>query len=240
MKQVRLALGLVAAVGVATLLGCDKANLKDDKGQYSYAIGVQVGKNLKSQNITVDYASFNAGLKDAIEDKEMKMKDEDRMAALKKMSETLRADEEKKAEGNVKVGEEFLEKNKAKEGVKVTASGLQYKMITEGAGPKPKASDMVEVHYKGTLIDGTQFDSSYERGTPAQFPVEGVIPGWTEALQLMTVGSKYELTIPSGLAYGPRGNPKIPGNSVLLFEVELLKILPAENDAPVSKAKNKK
>jgi len=124
----------------------------------------------------------------------------------------------------MKKGEEYLKKNKEKAGVKTTASGLQYRVLKEGAGISPVATSKVKVHYKGTLIDGTEFDSSYKRNQPAEFQLNQVIPGWTEGLQLMKVGSKYELTIPSSLAYGDRDNQSIPGNSVLIFEVELLEV----------------
>ncbi len=129
-----------------------------------------------------------------------------------------------KASENSKIGEEYLKKNREKEGVKVTASGLQYKVLKEGTGISPKATDFVKVHYRGTLIDGTEFDSSYKRNQPAEFQLNQVIPGWTEGLQLMKVGSKFQLTIPSSLGYGERGNQSIPGNSVLLFDVELLDV----------------
>jgi len=132
------------------------------------------------------------------------------------------ADEQ--AGGNLELGAQFLEQNKEVEGVKTTPSGLQYKVLEEGNGRKPKASDEVVVHYRGTLLDGTEFDSSYAREEPARFPVTGVIPGWVEALQMMSEGSKWKLFIPSDLAYGERGNPRIPPNSVLIFEVELLEI----------------
>ena len=220
-----IATAIVGAMGVIGLVGCEKAaDLKADKGQYSYSIGVQIGKNLKDQGLDIDVAAFNAGAADVFAGKELRMKDEERMNALRKMSETLRGKEQAVAEENMKKGQAYLEANKGKEGVKVTKSGLQYKVVAEGNGPSPKETDEVEVHYKGHLIDGKEFDSSYARNQPAQFPVNRVIPGWTEALQLMKVGAKYELTIPPQLAYGERGNPSIPPNSVLVFDVELLKI----------------
>ncbi|MCB0351680.1 MAG: FKBP-type peptidyl-prolyl cis-trans isomerase [Bdellovibrionales bacterium] len=208
-----------------TLTACDKPDLKSEKGQYSYAIGVQIAKNLKDQKIDLDTKAFAAAVKDVTSGKEPQITEENRIAALRKMSEGLREKDNAAATENLKKGEAYLAENKAKEGVKVTDSGLQYEVISEGKGAKPKASDTVEVHYRGTLIDGKEFDSSYARNQPAQFPVKGVIPGWTEALQLMKTGSKYKLTIPANLAYGERGNPSIPGNSVLVFEVELLKIV---------------
>jgi FKBP-type peptidyl-prolyl cis-trans isomerase len=125
-----------------------------------------------------------------------------------------------------KEGEDFLAANKSKEGVKTTASGLQYKVLKEGKGPKPKSTDTVKVHYRGTLLDGTEFDSSYKRGEPVEFPLDQVIKGWTEGLQLMPAGSKYQFWIPANLAYGEPGNRGIPPNSTLIFEVELLEIVP--------------
>ena len=219
-----LKLALVGALAL-TLFACDKPNLKEPKGQYSYAVGVQIATNLKSQGIDLDINSFSAAFKDVYAGKEPQISEEDRRTALRKMSEGLREKESALAGENLKKGQDFLEANKSKEGVKVTASGLQYKVISEGSGKSPTAKSEVEVHYRGTLIDGKEFDSSYSRNQPAQFPVGGVIPGWTEALQLMKPGAKYELYIPPQLAYGEQGNPSIPPNSVLGFEVELLKVI---------------
>lgn len=227
----------VGSLCVSLLVGCDKPDLKADKGQYSYAIGAQIGRNIKEQNITLDLKAFSAGVKDSLAGKEMQLSEQDRMAALRKMSEGMREKDTAVASENLKKGQEFLDKNKAAEGVKVTASGLQYKVVTEGTGAKPKSSDTVEVHYRGKLIDGKEFDSSYSRNQPAQFPVGAVIPGWTEALQLMTVGSKYELAIPANLGYGERGNPSIPPNSVLIFDVELLQIVKNSTDSAKTKTK---
>jgi FKBP-type peptidyl-prolyl cis-trans isomerase FklB len=224
-KPLALAAKILVGGAALTLVGCDKPNLKEAKGQYSYAIGVQIARNLKEQKIDLDTKAFAAAVKDVTEGKEPQLTDEERMASLRKMSESLREQETAAAGENGKKGEAFLEENKKKDGVKVTKSGLQFKVVKDGKGPKPKESDTVEVHYRGKLIDGKEFDSSYSRNQPAQFPVRAVIPGWTEALQLMNVGSTYELTIPSALAYGERGNPSIPPNSVLVFDVELLKII---------------
>jgi FKBP-type peptidyl-prolyl cis-trans isomerase len=146
---------------------------------------------------------------------------------MKKVQEPQAAKAETEGKANLEKGQKFLADNKSKPNVKTTASGLQYEVITEGKGPSPKATDVVKVHYKGTLLDGTQFDSSYDRGQPAEFPLNQVIRGWTEGLQLMKVGGKNKLVIPSDLAYVPQGRPGIPGNSTLVFEVELIQIVKA-------------
>jgi FKBP-type peptidyl-prolyl cis-trans isomerase len=222
MKNLKL-ISLVTLGLVIT--ACDPNIKKDDRAQYSYSMGVQVGKNIKSQSIDVDVKAFAMGMQDALGGKEIKLNDDEMRGAMQKMAETRRRGEQVVATENQQKGDEFLTQNKAKEGIKETSSGLQYKVVTQGKGKKPKASDTVEVHYSGRLIDGTEFDSSYKRGEPAQFPVGHVIPGWTEGLQLMTEGSKYEFYIPAKLAYGERGNPSIPPNSVLIFDVELIKIV---------------
>lgn len=215
----------VTVAACLVLVGCDKkANLDNDKGKGSYAIGIQIGKNLKAQNADVDMASLVAGLNDGMSGKEARLKPEEMQAALQSMQEMAMKKMMEAAETNEKDGADFLEKNKAKDGVKVTDSGLQYQVVKEGEGKVPKASDVVKVHYTGTLINGEKFDSSVDRGEPVEFPVQGVIPGWTEALQLMKEGSKYKLYIPSNLAYGPQGRPGIPPNSVLIFDVELLEV----------------
>jgi FKBP-type peptidyl-prolyl cis-trans isomerase FkpA/FKBP-type peptidyl-prolyl cis-trans isomerase FklB len=230
-------IALVAVAGLAlTLTACNKPDLKSDKGQASYAIGQQIGKNLKAQNIEVDAKTLAASLDDAAKGKS-EMKDEDIQKAMMKLQEMAMKKQAEEGEANKKKATEFLEKNKSAAGVKTTASGLQYQVIKEGDGPTPKKEDSVKCHYTGTLIDGTKFDSSVDRGQPAEFPVSGVIPGWTEALQLMKVGSKYKLFIPPELAYGPAGRPGIPPNSALVFEVELLEIVkqapaPAPGAAP--------
>ncbi|MFH1706535.1 MAG: FKBP-type peptidyl-prolyl cis-trans isomerase [Planctomycetota bacterium] len=195
----------------------------------SYVIGLEVGRSLKdlSKEVSVDafLKGFNDGLnnaKPALSDMEMEMA---RNALMRRMQE-LRAEQTKKAgDENVTKGKAFLEENQKQPGVIVTASGLQYTVIKEGEGAKPKATDKVQVHYEGKLIDGTVFDSSIQRDKPAEFGVNQVIKGWTEALQLMSVGAKYKLVIPADLAYGPQGaGGRIPPNAVLVFEVELLEI----------------
>ncbi len=217
---------ILAAVIAVALVGCNKPDLKSDKGQASYAIGQQIGKNLKAQNIDIDPTTLVASMKDAMAGKS-EMKDDQIQAAMMKLQENAMKKQQEEAEGNKKKSAEFLEKNKAAEGIKTTASGLQYQVITEGTGPTPKKEDTVKCHYTGTLVTGEKFDSSVDRGQPAEFPVAGVIPGWTEALQMMKVGSKYKLFIPPDLAYGASGRPGIPPNSALVFEVELLDVVKA-------------
>lgn len=232
---------IIAAAGLMlTLTACNKPDLKSDKGQASYAIGQQIGKNLKAQNIEIDPKTLAASLTDATTGKSQ-MTDEQIQKAMMKLQEMAMKKQQEEGEANKKKSAEFLEKNKTAEGVKVTASGLQYSVIKEGEGATPKKEDTVKCHYTGTLIDGTKFDSSVDRGQPAEFPVGGVIPGWTEALQMMKVGSKYKLFIPPELAYGPAGRPGIPPNSALVFEVELLEIVKAGAPAKAAKpAKAKK
>lgn len=229
---------LVAAVAVIGLVGCNKPDLKSDKGQASYAIGQQIGRNLKAQNIEIDAKTLAASLTDAMAGKS-ELKEDEIQKAMMKLQEMAMKKQSEEADKNKSKSVEFLEKNKTAEGVKVTASGLQYIVVSEGTGPMPTKTDTVKCHYKGTLTTGEQFDSSYDRGQPAEFPVGGVIPGWTEALQMMKVGSKYKLFIPAELAYGASGRPGIPPNSALVFEVELLDIVKA-GAAPAAPAPAKK
>ena len=200
------------------------AQFKDQKDKFSYAVGLNIGMNFKRQNIDVNPDLIAAGLKDGISEKPQMSMDQirDTMMAFEKDMQQKQAESGKKNKADA---DKFLADNKKKEGVKTTASGLQYKVLKEGNGAQPKSSDNVTVNYRGTLIDGTEFDSSYKRGQPATFPVAGVIKGWTEALQLMKAGSKYQLVIPPDLAYGERSpGAQIPPNSLLIFEVELLSV----------------
>jgi len=230
---------IIAAVAVIGLVGCNKPDLKSDKGQASYAIGQQIGRNLKAQNIEIDAKTLAASLTDAMAGKS-ELKDDEIQKAMMKLQEMAMKKQQEVGETNKKKSAEFLEKNKTAPGVKVTASGLQYIVEKEGTGATPTKNDTVKCHYKGTLTTGEQFDSSYDRGQPAEFPVGGVIPGWTEALQLMKVGGKMKLFIPAELAYGASGRPGIPPNSALVFEVELVDIVKAAAPEAAAPAKDKK
>ena len=203
--------------------------LDTPKDKLSYAIGLNVGRSLQKDSIAIDPEILALGVKDALTGDKTLMTDEEAKAAIVTLQTELRQKQEETmkaaGEANKKQGEEFLAANKAKEGVVTLPSGLQYKIVTPGTGPKPTAADTVVCNYRGTLIDGTEFDSSYKRGQPATFPVGQVIKGWTEALQLMPVGSKWQLYVPADLAYGDRSpSPVIGINSTLIFEVELLSI----------------
>jgi FKBP-type peptidyl-prolyl cis-trans isomerase FklB len=219
-----LALGLWAGTADAQT----KPDLKDPRQKSSYAVGLDIGGGFKRQEIDIDANALAAGVADALAGKpalnEAELRaalEELRAQIMGKIAERQRAVGEK----NLKDGEAFLAANAKKEGVKTTASGLQYKVLKSGTGKTPKATDTVKTHYHGTLIDGSVFDSSVERGEPVTFPVNGVIPGWQEALQLMKVGDKWQLYVPSKLAYRDQGaGPKIGPNATLIFDVELLGI----------------
>jgi FKBP-type peptidyl-prolyl cis-trans isomerase len=203
--------------------------LTTQKDKISYAIGMNVGANLHKQAVDVDPAVLLQGLKDGIAGSKPLLSEEEARAVLMQLQEETRKKQAEKAQqmgaANKTEGETFLAANKNKEGVITLPSGLQYKILQAGTGPKPAATDSVVCNYRGTLINGTEFDSSYKRGQPATFPVNGVIKGWTEALQLMPVGSKWQLFIPAQLAYGERGaGPDIGPNATLIFEIELLSI----------------
>jgi FKBP-type peptidyl-prolyl cis-trans isomerase FklB len=209
--------------------------LETEKDKQSYAIGLNVGKSLHRDDVDVDPKIVARGLSDALSGGKVLLTDDEIKATLTQLGTEVRQKQEAKraalAETNKKEGADFLAANAKKEGVVTLPSGLQYKILTAGTGPKPTASDMVVCNYKGMLLDNTEFDSSYKRGQPATFPVSGVIKGWTEALQLMPVGSKWELFIPSDLAYGERARDPIPPNALLHFEIELLSIKPKDQPA---------
>ena len=202
----------------------------NDIEKMSYALGMNIAGNITELPDELDFAQVIAAISDVSSGKkpalELEEYHKNMQAFQQKVQEASRAAADKAAQENVKAGKAFLEENKAKEGVQVTASGLQYKVLKEGSGKKPVSTDKVKVHYTGKLIDGNVFDSSVQRGEPAVFGVTQVIPGWVEGLQLMSVGSKYEFVIPSELAYGERGaGGAIPPCAVLVFEVELLEIM---------------
>jgi FKBP-type peptidyl-prolyl cis-trans isomerase FklB len=226
MKILLTALSFLLLVGFAS---AEPQELKTDKDKLSYSMGVATGTQMKRQSVDVDVDMFAKGLRDSISGGKLQMTEQQVQDTLMKFQQEMTAKQAEKTkqltEINKKEGEAFLSENKKKEGVKTLPSGLQYKVITDGTGKKPKESDTVTTHYRGTLIDGTEFDSSAKRGQPATFPVKGVIKGWTEALQLMKEGSKWQLFVPSDLAYGDRGaGAQIGPNATLIFEVELISI----------------
>lgn len=203
--------------------------LKTQKDKVSYSIGLDIGKNFKNQGIDVDPAVLARGMRDAMAGNKPLLTEDEVQQVMIEFQMAMREQHLQKqqalAEKNAKEGAAFLATNKGKEGVKTTASGLEYKVIQEGTGKIPAPEDTVTAHYRGTLLDGTEFDSSYKRGQPASFPVSGVIPGWTEVLQLMKVGAKYIVWIPSHLGYGERGAGNVIGpNALLIFEIELLDV----------------
>ncbi|CAD2226351.1 FKBP-type peptidyl-prolyl cis-trans isomerase FkpA [Pseudoalteromonas sp. 3J6] len=243
-------LSLIAA-SVLALTACNQEAKKEQADvkldtvaqQQAYGIGASVGNFLnkdladkKEIGIELDQALLMRGFEDALAGN-AKIDEEKIREVLTALDESVRTKQEEKAkvesEKSKVEGEKYLAENANKEGVMVTESGLQYEVLSQGEGAKPVATDVVKVHYKGTLLDGTEFDSSYSRNEPTTFPLNRVIPGWTEGLQLMPVGSKYKFTIPSDLAYGDRDLGKIPANSTLIFEVELLEI---QNDAEAAAA----
>jgi FKBP-type peptidyl-prolyl cis-trans isomerase FklB len=218
--------------------------LKTAKDKFSYSLGMKMGENLHKQSVPVDAAILARGLRDGLAGGKTLLTDDEAQAAImevqKQMQEKQQAKKQEEGAANKKDGEAFLTANKSKEGVVTLPSGLQYKILKAGTGPKPVATDSVVCNYRGTLINGTEFDSSYKRGQPATFPVNGVIKGWTEALQLMPVGSKWQLFIPSDLAYGDPGRPGIEPSSTLIFEVELLSIEDKSKAAEPAKDPDKK
>jgi FKBP-type peptidyl-prolyl cis-trans isomerase len=223
----------IIALSIGILAGqvyAQDAVLKTQKDKVSYSIGMDIGTTLKKQELDVDPAILARGIRDSMSGQKPLMTDQEMRDTITTFQKEMMAKQQEQTkqmgEKNKKQGEAFLAENKKKEGVKTLPSGLQYKVIKAGKGKKPKATDTVTTHYRGTLIDGTEFDSSISRGKPASFPVNGVIPGWTEALQLMEEGAKWQLFIPSNLAYGDRGTPGGPigPNATLIFDIELISI----------------
>jgi len=231
MKKTLTALALVLTVGGLTAYSFaaeEVSSLETQEQKVSYSFGLVLGKRMTNDMPDLDIDIFVQGLKDAFQGKAQLLTDEEIAQILATFQRDLQQKQMDKIKEigskNRKIGDEFLAENKNKEGVVTLASGLQYKVLTEGSGPQPGPSDVVKVHYTGSLINGEVFDSSVDRGEPVSFPVNGVISGWTEALQLMPAGSKWQLYIPSDLAYGPNGNRTIGPNETLLFDVELLSV----------------
>lgn len=217
-----LCIGLVSCKGAMS-----KSSLSTQDEKLAYTLGYQMGKGLKDQGLSVSATQITAGIQDGNAGAKAQLTDAEMQEVMSATQADLMAKRQKKdssdALTNRKAGEDFLAAHKTKPGVKTTASGLQYKVLKEGSGAHPTKASVVTVHYRGTTISGDEFDSSYKRNEPATFPLNGVIPGWAEAVQLMTTGAKYEFVIPSDLAYGERGSPPAIGpNQTLIFEVELL------------------
>lgn len=234
MKRSTLTLSAALAVALVSFTACGKkpepaaaakSGIASVDQKVSYGIGYNIGAGLARDGVVqVDMESLKAGLADGLAKEKTRVPETELQAAFGTMQERAAKMAAAEGEKQLAAGNDYLAKNKTKKGVKTTASGLQYEVLKAGFGAKPKATDTVRVHYHGTLIDGTVFDSSVERNEPVEFPVTAVIKGWVEALQLMSVGDKWKLTVPASLGYGARSNGKIPANAVLIFEVELLGI----------------
>jgi FKBP-type peptidyl-prolyl cis-trans isomerase len=217
---------VIAAVpALAFTMACErKPSLNNDKAKLSYAVGQNIAQNIKAQGIDLDPSVVGYAVKQGLKGEKPEVSQEDQQKAIQNLQQQAQAKAMADAQNNTKLSEEFLTKNKEKQGVKTTSSGLQYEVLKEGKGKKPNIKDKVTVHYTGTLITGQKFDSSHDRGQPAEFPLNGIIKGWQEALQLMPEGSVYRLYIPPNLGYGQQAQPGIPPNSVLVFDVELIKV----------------
>lgn len=232
----------IAASTLVTMIApmaAAETEIKDDRDRESYSVGYQLGSNFKRQGIDVKPDSFTKGLQDALTGSSAALSKEDIEKSLMSLQQRASAAQQKlqkeTSDTNLSAGKAFMDENGKKEGVVTSPSGLQYKIITEGTGAKPTLTDTVTVNYRGTLIDGTEFDSSYKRGQPAKFKLDQVVKGWTEGLQLLKQGSKAQLVIPPTLGYGERGAGPIGPNSTLIFEVELVGIEPAEKSAEPAK-----
>lgn len=223
----KLRLLIILIVSILSVSACAKkdAKLETDQQKLSYAIGHNIAQNLKKQNLELDTLALSAAFEDILSGKDSRLSQEDMRNAIMGFQRKKMKERDVKGEKNKTDGAAFLEKNKKKKGVKVTKSGIQYRVMTKGKGKKPKTADTVKVHYRGTLIDGREFDSSYKRKEPATFPLRGVIKGWQEILPMMKTGAKWHIAVPSDLAYGPRGQGSMIGpNSTLIFEIELISI----------------
>lgn len=224
MKRQQVLVAGVALV-LAAQLACErKPSLSNDKAKLSYAIGQNIAQNIKGQNIDLDARVVGYAVTQGLKGEKPEISQEDQQKAIQALQQQAQQKMQAEAEKNKAASTEFMEKNKSKPNMKVTKSGLQYEILKEGKGKKPTLKDKVTVHYTGTLTTGQKFDSSHDRGKPAEFPVNGIIKGWQEALQLMPEGSVFRLYIPPDLAYGASAQPGIPPNSVLVFDVELIKV----------------
>jgi FKBP-type peptidyl-prolyl cis-trans isomerase FklB len=223
-------LAAILAIGFSFTFcfAAEKPELKDVKDKESYSLGYQFGQSLKGQGVEINLEVYTSGIRDSLGGTKPLLSEEEIRQTILDLQKRVMAARQKesaeKAGKNLTEGKAFMEENKKKEGVKTLPSGLQYKVLTDGSGKMAKATDTVTANYRGTFIDGTEFDSSYKRGSPVTFQIDGIIPGWTEALQLMKEGSKWQLFIPPELGYGEQGAGPIPPNSTLLFEVELISV----------------
>lgn len=223
--KTRIGAVLLAVSWSVQSLAADAVKLETEEQKVGYTIGTQIGEDLKRSGVTLDVNTLAQGIKDAIAGTKPALSEADMEKTMEGLQKKQMEAQAEMANKNKKEGDDFLAANKKKEGITALPSGVQYKVLKKGTGAKPAATDTVSVHYKGTLINGTEFDSSYSRGEPATFPVNGVIKGWQEILPLMPVGSKWQVFIPSDSAYGERGAPpQINPNSTLIFEIELLDI----------------
>jgi len=228
-QSLRISLTLLMLFGLLPLAQAETA-LKTNAQKAGYSIGIDFASSMKSQGVNVDFDAVILGIQHTVKGKKPLLSQEERAKATLEMQKNMMAKRDTKmaklGAENKKLGKAFLSANKKKSGIKTLESGLQYKVLKQGKGPTPKATDKVKTHYRGTLIDGTEFDSSYKRGQPATFPVNGVIQGWQEALQKMKVGDKWQLFVPPALGYGERGaGANIGPNATLIFEIELLEIV---------------
>ena len=228
-KQVITVVSAVSMIATSALLTtnvfAEEAALTTDNQKFSYGVGMQIGQSISRQNVKVDQDALILAIKDALEGKEPRVPLDELQRVMEAEEKKIAAQQTASSDKNQEIGKAFLAENKKLDGIKTTASGLQYRVITAGSGASPKTSDTVTVHYRGTLIDGHEFDSSYKREQPATFPLKGVIKGWQEALPMMKQGGKWEIFVPSDLAYGPKGaGGAIGPNETLIFEIELLKV----------------
>ncbi|MFC1650520.1 FKBP-type peptidyl-prolyl cis-trans isomerase [Candidatus Latescibacterota bacterium] len=231
-SRIKIAIALIIILSLSTF-ACGEKNggsvdLSTDIAKVSYTIGIQLGQNFKQQNMEIDADIMSSAIKDVLNNNVPLLTDEEMAATMQELNNRMMAKQQEAAANNLVEAEAFIAENAKKSSVITLDGNLQYEVITDGTGAIPKTTDTVSVHYHGTLMDGTVFDSSVERGEPVQFAVTGVIPGWTQILQLMKTGSKWKVYIPPALAYGQQGNQVIQPNTLLIFEIELLDIVTAQ------------